>query len=54
MHCLPQRNEIMRTVAEQGVALMVPKGAPDEATQLCHYIQVVFSKFLIMGSLCYV
>jgi hypothetical protein len=36
-----QGTEIMRTVAEQGRALMIPPGAPDEANELRAALQVI-------------
>ena len=36
----------MRTVAEQGVALMIPEGDPDEARPLRQALQVVLKLLL--------
>ena len=45
-----QGTEIMRTVAEQGRALMIPPGAPDEANELRAALQVIHHKlFKIVG-----
>ena len=43
--------EIMRTVADQGRALMIPVGDPDEASMLRQHIQVVFSHSVDVTSL---
>ena len=38
--------EIMRTVLEQGVALMIPEGDPNEASLLRQHIQVLLKLLL--------
>ena len=40
----------MRTVAEQGVALMIPEGDPDEARPLRQALQVVLNLKLLLSS----